>query len=277
MLRGGFMPTHDAAAPGVHASPEAPAAETREFYQRSLALLEGAGIPFMVGGGYAMAYYTGIVRCTKDLDVFCRPVDRDRVLDVLAEQGGYRTDLTWPHFLAKAIHGDAFIDVIYRSGNGLCDVDDEWFANARPGEVWGQPAMICPVEETIWSKAFVQERDRFDGADLAHLILRQGRAIDWRRLVRRFECQGCERVLLAHLIMFGFIYPSERGCVPEWVIGHLEEAVRNEQAVEQKICRGPLLSKYMYVTPVDVWGYEDVRLPPWGIWTQEDVPHFVAV
>ena len=70
--------------------------------------------------------------------------------------------------------------------------------------------MICPVEETLWSKAFVQERDRFDGADVAHLILRQGRAFDWRRLLRRFECQGCERVLLAHLIMFGFIYPSER-------------------------------------------------------------------
>jgi hypothetical protein len=266
-----------AGAPVVHASPEAPGAETREFYARSLALLDAAGIPYMIGGGYAMAYYTGIVRCTKDLDVFCRPLDRDRVLDVLGEQGGYRTDLTWPHFLAKAIHGEAFIDVIYRSGNGLCDVDDEWFAHAKPGEVWGHPVMISPVEETIWSKAYVQERDRFDGADVYHLILRQAGAIDWRRLLRRFECQGCERVLLAHLIMFGFIYPSERACVPGWVIEHLEGVVRGEQGTEQRICRGPLLSKYMYTTAVDIWGYEDVRLPPWGIMTQEDVAHFVAV
>jgi hypothetical protein len=266
------------AAPVVgHASPEAPGAETREFYQRSLALLDRAGIPFMVGGGYAMAYYTGIVRCTKDLDVFCRPLDRDRVLDVLGEEGGYRTDLTWPHFLAKAIHGEAFIDVIYRSGNGLCDVDDEWFENARPGEVWGQPVMICPIEETLWSKAYVQERDRFDGADVAHLILRQGQSIDWKRLLRRFECQGCERVLLAHLVMFGFIYPSERGRVPGWVMERLMASVRDEAETEQKICRGPLLSKYMYTTAVDCWGYEDVRLPPWGIMTPEDVAHFVAV
>ena len=100
------MPTHDAAAPVVYASPEAPAPETREFYQRSLAMLDAAGIPYMVGGGYAMAYYTGIVRCTKDLDVFCRPVDRDRVLDVLAEQGvSDGPDVA--ALSAKAIHGEA--------------------------------------------------------------------------------------------------------------------------------------------------------------------------
>jgi hypothetical protein len=61
------------------------------------------------------------------------------------------------------------------------------------------------------------------------------------------------------------------------VVEQLLGAVRGEQATEQKICRGTLLSKYMYTTPVDCWGYEDVRLPPWGIMTQEDVAHFVAV
>src|SRR5438105_1040219 len=121
------------------ASPEEPPADARGFYLRSLALLDQADIPYMVGGGYGMAYYTGIVRHTKDLDVFCKPADRDRVLDVLARQGGYRIELTWPHFLAKALHGDSFIDVIYRSGNGLCDVDDQWFANAIHGEVLGYP------------------------------------------------------------------------------------------------------------------------------------------
>jgi hypothetical protein len=269
------MPTLIAAP--AHASPEAPAAETREFYQRSLSLLERAGIPFLIGGGYAMAHYTGIVRQAKDLDLFCRPLDRDRVLDVLSEEGGYRTDLTWPHFLAKAMHGEAFIDVIYRSGNGLCDVDDAWFAHASSGEVWGQRVSICPIEETLWSKAYVQERDRFDGADVAHLILRRGESIDWRRLVGRFAADGAERVLLAHLILFGFIYPSERERVPEWVVEELQEAVRGETATDEKVCRGTLLSKYMYVTPVDCWGFEDVRLAPRGILTAEDVAHFVAV
>jgi hypothetical protein len=258
------------------ACPEEPPSETRNFYLRSLALLDQAKIPFLIGGGYAMSHYTGIIRHTKDLDVFCRPADCDRILDVLAEEGGYRTERTWPHFLAKAINGDAFIDVIYRSGNGLCEVDDEWFHNRTHGEVWGYPVSLCPIEETIWSKAYVQERDRFDGADVAHLILRQSDNINWHRLVQRFKSHDGERVLLAHLILFGFVYPSEKHCVPDWVMDELQEAVRNEPPTGEKICHGTLLSKYMYVIPVDEWGYQDPRLPPRGIMTPEHIAQFLT-
>ena len=261
--------------PVLHASPEEPDPETREFYLRSLFLLDQAEIPYLVGGGYAMAYYSGIVRHTKDLDVFVRAADRDRVLKVLSEQGGYRTDLTWPHFLAKALHGDAFIDVIYRSGNGLCDVDDEWFTHAAHGHCLGYPVLLCPAEETLWSKAFVQERDRYDGADVYHLILRQGEQMDWRRVLRRSA--GHERVLLAHLILFGYVYPSERGRVPEWVMRELERAIGEESPVKDALCRGTLLSKYMYLTDVQHWGYEDVRLPPHGRMSQGEITHFTAV
>jgi hypothetical protein len=260
----------------LHASPEEPDAETREFYLRSLLLLDQAGVPYLVGGGYAMAFYTGIVRHTKDLDIFVRTGDRDRALGVLAERGGYRTDRTWPHFLAKALHGDAFIDIIYRSGNGLCEVDEQWFAHSVRGPIWGYPASLTPIEETLWSKAFVMERDRFDGADVAHLILRQSDAINWRRLLRRFQSTGSERVLLAHLILFGFIYPSERERVPDWVLEELQAAMRNERPDAERVCQGTLLSKYMYVTPVDAWGYLDARLPPRGIMSPADITHFLA-
>lgn len=258
----------------LHASPEEPEPQTREFYLRSLSLLDQANIPCLVGGGYAMAYYTGIVRHTKDLDVFVRPSDRDRALHVLARQGGYRTDLTWPHFLAKALHGDAFIDIIYRSGNGLCEVDDQWFSHATHGHVLGYPVMLCPAEETLWSKAFVQERDRFDGADVYHLILRQSQQLDWGRLLRRFE--GHERVFLAHLILFGFVYPCERQRVPAWVVDELEERIRDEPEISDKLCQGTLLSKYMYLTDVQHWGYQDARLPPNGEMRPEEITHFTA-
>jgi hypothetical protein len=254
------------------AAPEEPDAATRDFYVRALALLDEADVPYLVGGGYAMAHYTGIVRHTKDLDVFCRPRDRDRALAALAD-GGYKTDLCWPHFLAKALHGDAFIDLIYRSGNGLCEVDDEWFAHARHGEVLGVPVMLCPIEETLWSKAFVMERDRFDGADVNHLILHHGDHLDWRRLLRRFD--GHERVLLAHLILFGFVYPGERDRVPADVIDRLERTIGDQRPTDDRLCRGGLLSKYMYLNDFD-GGYEDVRLPPRGIMTAADITHFTA-
>jgi hypothetical protein len=264
------------AAP-VHAAPEEPTADTREFYLRSLALLDQADVPYLVGGGYATAYYTGISRRTKDLDLFCRPADRDRVLATLEFDGGYPTDLTWPHFLAKVLHGDAFIDVIYRSGNGLCEVDDEWFRHAVRADIWGYPVHLCPPEETLWSKAYVQERDRFDGADVAHLILRQGDSLNWRRLLRRFRRIQGERVLLAHLILFGFIYPGEKHRVPDWVVAELFDSIQDEHPTANDVlCQGTLLSKYMYVHDVEFWGYRDPRLPPHGALTQQEIVHFQA-
>ncbi|MFO0892276.1 MAG: nucleotidyltransferase [Isosphaeraceae bacterium] len=143
--------------------------ETREFYIRTLAVLNEAGIPFLVGGAYALAVHTGIERHTKDLDIFIRRSDRDPILEALAA-AGYRTELSFPHWLAKA-HGEhGFVDLIYGSGNGVAEVDEEWFAHATNGELLGVGVKLCPAEEMIWSKAYIQERERFDGADVSHLV-----------------------------------------------------------------------------------------------------------
>ena len=57
------------------------------------------------------------------------------------------------------------------------------------------------------------ERERYDGADVAHIILAYGDRMDWRRLIDRFGRYW--RVLLSHLVLYGFIYPSAaRACLP---------------------------------------------------------------
>ena len=68
----------------------------------------------------------------------------------------------------------------------------------------------------IWTKAFVMERERFDGADVCHLIHAQGPAVDWRRLVARFGPHW--RVLLGHLVFYTFAFPRDRDAVPRWVL-----------------------------------------------------------
>ena len=57
------------------------------FYCAALRVLQEAQVPFLVGGAYALARHTGIVRHTKDLDVFARPADCERVLQVLSAAG----------------------------------------------------------------------------------------------------------------------------------------------------------------------------------------------
>jgi hypothetical protein len=232
------------------------------------------GIPFLVGGAYALQRYTGIVRHTKDFDIFIRRGDYVRLMEVLKE-AGCRTELTFPHWLGKAHSGDEFIDVIFSSGNAVAEVDDEWFEHAVQGEVLGMTVLLSPAEEMIWSKAFVMERERYDGADIAHLIRAIGHEIDWQRLLKRFDTRW--RVLLSHLVMYGFVYPAERKQVPDWVLNELMQrlaADQQEPPSSERVCNGTLISRAQYLIDVEQWGYQDARLAPGGPMTRAEVDHW---
>lgn len=245
--------------------------EAIDCYQTAIRSLKTAGVDFMVGGAYSFARYTGIARHTKDLDVFLRVRDRDRALAALAAVG-YRTEITYPHWLAKAVRGEHFIDLIYSSGNGLVPVDDEWFEHAMTGEVCGESVRLCPAEESIWSKAFIMERNRYDGADIAHVLRAHGRRLDWPRMLRRFGPNW--RVLYSHLILFGFVYPAERDNVPAWVMDDLAGRLKDDTATpppDEHVCRGTLLAATQYLPDVERWEYEDARLEPRGTMTPDQV------
>src|SRR4051794_1324036 len=190
------------------------------FYRDALEVLRRCSVPFLVGGAYALDRYTGIARHTKDFDIFVRPGDAARTLEAFAA-AGYRTQMTFPHWLGKVFFEQDFVDIIFSSGNALCPVDDDWFAHAVPGRVLGVEVKLCPPEEMIWQKAYIMERERFDGADVAHLLRACGERLDWERLLRRFGPHW--RILLVHLILFGFVYPAEQSKVPGHVLRALTD------------------------------------------------------
>jgi hypothetical protein len=239
-------------------------------------MLNRSGVPYMVGGSFAFQYYAGISRSTKDFDIFARPRDVQRVLDVLT-QAGFKTEMAFSHWLAKAHHGDKFMDVIFNSGNGVAEVDDEWFAHAVSELVLGVPVKLSPAEEMIWSKSLIMERERYDGADVAHVFRHCSGLLNWDRLVRRFGPHW--RVLLSHVVLFGFIYPGERALIPSSVVRdlvgrlltELEEPTRNS-----KVCQGTLLSRAQYLVDIDEWGYEDARVSPRGGLTPEQIDIWTA-
>ena len=92
--------------------------ETRAFYVRSMDALNKAGVPYLVGGAYAFARYTGIERHTKDFDIFVRESDVGPVLDVFKAMG-CETEPTFPHWLAKAFNGEDFVDALGRPVAGI--------------------------------------------------------------------------------------------------------------------------------------------------------------
>jgi len=239
-------------------------------FVHALERVRESGIPFLVGGAYAFQRYTEIPRHSRDLDLFARADDALRIMDVFARDG-YRTELTFPHWLGKIYKGRATVDVIFSSGNGLCPVDEDWFEHAAEDEVLGVAVRLCPVEEMIWSKAFIMERERFDGADILHLLLARSPGLDWKRLLERFGPYGA--VLLSHLIAFTFVYPSEGWRVPEWVWSRLlaeHDRERRRPRGDDKLCRGTLLSRSQYLIDAQR-GYLDARLPPEGEMSRDHV------
>jgi len=232
------------------------------IYAATLRVLTSARVPFVVGGAFALKYYAGLTRGTKDLDVFVRKRDLPRALSALG-RAGYATAYTFPHWLAKAYWDEHFVDVIFNSANGLCPVDDRWFKTAPKIRLFDVDTRLCPIEEVIWTKSFVMERDRFDGADIHHLIAARGNTIDWKRLVARFGDNW--RVLYGHLVFFSFVYPRKRHMVPAWIMDELGARFHAGRADEEvPVCRGTLLSREQYLVDVKERGYADARVPPFG-------------
>jgi hypothetical protein len=263
-------------------------AEAADFYRRAMAVLEREGIPFLVGGAYAFAHYTGIVRHTKDFDLFILPADFDAALAALAG-AGYAVERNFPHWLGKAYSDGSYVDLIFSSGNGLTPVEEGWFRHAAQGEVLGVPARLCPAEEMIWSKAFIMERERFDGADVAHLLHCCAERLDWQRLLARFGNHW--RVLLSHLVLFGYIYPADAARLPppvmETLLARLSREVLAPAAASTagddgrasdaaRLCRGTILSRAQYLSDLENHGYVDARLPPSGNMSADEIEQWTA-
>ncbi|MCC6178414.1 MAG: nucleotidyltransferase [Chloroflexi bacterium] len=257
---------------------DALAPATQATYCHALTLLNDSRVPYLIGGAYAFERYTGIARRTKDLDVFVRGADLEPTLAAL-KHADFWTEIPFPHWLAKAHCGDAVVDIIYCSGNGLAPVDEDWFAHATADTVLGIPVKTIPAEEMIWQKAMVMERERFDGADVAHLLRARGSRLDWHRLFERFD--GYWHILLSHLVLFGFIYPDEPTPVPLDILTTLlrrcEAEARQRQPAAGStpgtppgVCRGTILSRSQYVVDVERWGYRDGRVAPYGRMTTEE-------
>lgn len=193
------------------------------------------------------------------------------------QDANIEAELTFPHWLGKAYGGEdrkLFVDLIFSGGNGVAEVDEVWFASAQEGYVLGIPVRFCPPEEMIWSKAFVMERERFDGADVIHLTHALRDHLDWPHLINRFGHHW--RVLLAHLILLGYVYPGEQ--VPRLVLEDLLQGLDLERPrTEERLCRGTLLSREQYLVDIESWNYTDARAVPLGKLTSREITDWTDV
>jgi hypothetical protein len=233
--------------------------EKRLIYTAGLKALVDARAPFLVGGGFALYSYLGRWRTTKDVDIFIQADDLHSVLHIMM-RAGFQCEITDTAWLAKARQGDACIDIIFCSYNGLFPVDKGWFDNARRALVLGMQCKVVGPEEIIASKSFVAARDRFDGADISWLIRATAHKLDWERIEHLMREHW--QVLLWQMMHFLYVFPSERQLLPASMIERLMRKVTEElhsEDYEPLICRGPMLDPRLYQAEIVVRGAVDPR------------------
>jgi hypothetical protein len=105
---------------------------------------------------------------------------------------------------------------------------------------------------------------------VAHLLRACAPHLDWARLLWRFGPHW--RVLLSHLVLFGFIYPGERWRIPAAVMRELSArlAADGDVVPGERLCGGTFLSRAQYLTDIEQWGYADGRLRL-GVMSVQDI------
>jgi hypothetical protein len=231
--------------------------EAHAFYREALRLLNENGSEFLLGGAFAIRHHTGIFRNTKDLDIFCKPSQYTSILKFFADKG-FRVELTDSRWLAKVFKDDYFIDVIFNSVNNICTVDDSWFQHAVSDVYEGVPVKILAPEELVWCKSYVKNRERYDGADINHVLLRCGKTFDWKRLFTRLDQHW--HLLLAQLLLFQFVYPGDyHDIIPQWLFDELIKRAQDQYTIPaslEKVCLGPLIDNTQYRTDIVEWNYK---------------------
>lgn len=232
--------------------------EQRELFRLVLELLNRNGIPYVVSGAFALHAHTGIWRDTKDLDMFLTTENADRALEHLHE-GGFTCEVRDSVWLAKAHREDFFVDLITGMSNGVIVVDDSWIERGRNEMVLDVPSRVLAAEELIASKMFVTRRERFDGADIAHVVYGTRGKLDWERLLA-IAGEHWE-VLLWNLLLFRYCYPMHTDFVPAaiWrdLMGRLNQEL--EHPLRDAEFRGSLIDDKMFAIDVEEWGFPDVE------------------
>ena len=232
-------------------------AEQASLFREVLLALEEKQVPYAVSGAFALRHHTGICRFTKDLDLFLTAKTAHEVFPYL-RACGFECEVVDPVWLAKARKAEFFVDLITGMSNGVIVVNDPWIERAKPAVIHGVTTRVLAPEELIASKIFVAKRERFAGADIAHVIYGTYRRFDWDRELQLVGEHW--EMLLWSLILFRYIYPAQTHYVPASIWQKLLCRFQKEIATPHADAkfRGSLVDDNMFAIDVNEWKLPDL-------------------
>ncbi len=154
------------------------AEELTESLKRSVAALEGADVPYLLGGGLG-CWARGGPPSSNDIDLMVKPQDGERAQAALAE-AGMRPENPPEQWLLKAYDGDILVDLIFEP-SGM-RIDDEAIARGEDLSVMAMNVHVMDLNDILVTKLLALDEHSADYGDLILITRSLREQIDWRHL-----------------------------------------------------------------------------------------------
>ena len=155
----------------------------REALKRSTAALKADGVPFALGGGYAL-WVHGAPEPEHDVDVVVTEQDVPAAVDSLSGSG-FRIERPPEDWLFKAYLDDALVDVLHRM-NGE-PVAEALVHGAQEYEVLGVKIPVLAASTIVTTKLLSLSEHYCDFASLLPVVRAVREQLDWPEIQRATE------------------------------------------------------------------------------------------
>jgi hypothetical protein len=184
-----------------------PFAAIEETFKRAVAALDGAGIPFLLGGSLA-CWARGGPETRNDLDFMVKPEDAEAALGALVE-AGMRAERPLEDWLLKAWDGDVLVDLIHHP-TGV-EITDEVIARGELRAVAAMRIRVMAPEDVLVSKLLALGEHSLDLESSLQIARSLREQIDWGEVNARTVHSPYARAFLALADELGISAPRDAG------------------------------------------------------------------
>jgi hypothetical protein len=157
------------------------AEELTASLKRSVAALEGQGIPYLLGGGLG-CWARGGPPSSNDIELMVKPQDAARAQQALAE-AGMRPETPPEQWLRKAWDGEILVDLIFEP-SGM-RIDDEALARGEVLSVEAMQVRVMDLDDILVTKLLALDEHSADYRDLVLITRSLREQIGWEALQER--------------------------------------------------------------------------------------------
>jgi hypothetical protein len=170
--------------------------------KRSVAALEDARVPYLLGGSLA-SWARGGPQTRNDLDLMVRPKHAEQALEAL-ERAGMKPERPPEEWLLKAWDGEVLVDLIFEPA-GL-ELTDEVFERGERLRILGMNVDVLAIEDVVTTKLMSIDERAIRYESLLQIARALREQVDWAAVRTRTASSPFSRpffVLMEELDILG--------------------------------------------------------------------------